>query len=98
MREQRFEFKVGKIPFNKESWRYSNWGKRPVNRIIYKSFSNEFVYVLNIGLVFIGVSFNIYIYIYIYMHDNGFYLINGFCKVGSFVHIDGRRGDSIEWN
>ena len=49
--------------------------------------SNELVYVLNIGLVFIGVSFNIYIYIYIYIYDKGFYLINGFRNVWSFVHI-----------
>ena len=39
------------------------------------------------GLVCIGVSFNIY------MHDKGFYLINGFYKVGNFVYIGVRIGD-----
>ena len=50
--------------------------------------SNEFVYVLNIGLVFIWVFI-----VSIYMHDKGFYLINGFYKVVNFVRIDWRIGD-----
>ena len=32
------------------------------------------------------------------MHDKGVDLINGFCKAGSFVHIDGKIDDYMELN
>ena len=47
---------------------------------------NQYVYYI-LGVVCIGVSFNIFRY-------KG-YLINMFCKVGSFVNIDWRFGDFI---